>query len=838
MKKRGVKKVLFYVAFSFVAVMGVALGLVYAYQDKIIELFVAEANKHIKTKVEVSQISLSLFEKFPQIAVSLEQVNVHEALPESEESLANAKRLYFTFSIFDVLLGNYTIKQLFMEEGAIYVKVLPDGQVNYQVFITDSTAPANEEFSFDLEQITLDQVVVHYIDQKLQQAYEVDAHYLQAALTVSNEIVAVTTNGDATIHTIRIGSGEYFKNKKINLATALEINRQEQIVQLQPSVVQVEGAAYEIEGAIGYAGTTTLDLKLNGKNTDVQSFLSLLPQNITEEFSQYRSEGDIYFNGTVKGSASGTENPSINFSFGAKDASFYHPDVKQRIDKINLTGSFTNGDRHNASSSTLELNNLTGVLNGRPFKGNLKYSNFNNPNIAFDVQGMLDVGYVLGLAKLQQVRSGSGLADVRIAFSGNLNEFKARPGYSTLSTSGDITLHNVSLALEDLPMPLGSLNGNFMFKRNDVAVSDFRGRLGESDFVINGMFKNVMAWLLLEKQRLLVEADFKSNYLNCDELLSERLNTPEAARKGNSGDYRFTVSPNVAFDLSATIDKVKFRRLKAKNIKGEVTLKNQVVSSPNISFSAVGGNFAVRGSLDARNRNHIKVSTASKLNNMSVDSLFYVFENFQQNFIMDRHLRGQLTANIVSDVYFDSQLNPKTDLLQAEIMATVRNGQLINFAPMQKMSAFVKRSELENMRFAELHNSFWIQQRTIYIPEMDIRSSLSAVPTVSVSGTHTFDQKMDYKIKLPLFNNRRPDKDSVYGVVAEDPDAGNSSLFLTLKGNESDFKIAYDNERVRQKIKTDLKQEGQELKELLKGKKPKDKEKKVELQEGEYFDFN
>ena len=45
--------------------------------------------------------------------------------------------------------------------------------------------------------------------------------------------------------------------------------------------------------------------------------------------------------------------------------------------------------------------------------------------------------------------------------------------------------------------------------------------------------------------------------------------------------------------------------------------------------------------------------------------------------------------------------------------ATVRNGQLINFAPMQKMSAFVKRSELANMHFAELHNSFWIQQRTI-----------------------------------------------------------------------------------------------------------------------------
>jgi hypothetical protein len=157
---------------------------------------------------------------------------------------------------------------------------------------------------------------------------------------------------------------------------------------------------------------------------------------------------------------------------------------------------------------------------------------------------------------------------------------------------------------------------------------------------------------------------------------------------------------------------------------------------------------------------------------------------------------------------------------------------------MQKMSVFVKRNELANMHFAELHNSFWIQQRTIYIPEMDIRSSLSALPVVSISGTHTFDQSMDYKIKLPLFAHRRPDKDAAFGVVAEDTDAGNSMLYLTLKGKENNFKIAYDNDRVREKIKDDLREEGKELRDLLRGKKPKAKEeKKVEPQQGEYFDF-
>ncbi|GAB3825716.1 hypothetical protein GCM10028895_35660 [Pontibacter rugosus] len=251
---------LFYGVAGIVVSLGLALALVYAYQDKIIELFVTEANKHIKTKVDVGQISLSLFEKFPQVAVTLDEVNVHEGLPDSEESLARANKLYFTFSIWDVLRGEYSVKQFYMEEGEVYVKVLPDGSVNYEVINTDTTSSEDSGFSFDLEQINLKNVALHYIDQQLKQTYQVNAHQLAAALAISPETIAIEAKGQTTIHTIKVGTGEYFKNKQVDLATALSINRQSKVITLQPSEVAVEGAAYEVGGAIVYADGTELDL--------------------------------------------------------------------------------------------------------------------------------------------------------------------------------------------------------------------------------------------------------------------------------------------------------------------------------------------------------------------------------------------------------------------------------------------------------------------------------------------------------------------------------------------------------------------------------------------------
>ena len=228
--------------------------------------------------------------------------------------------------------------------------------------------------------------------------------------------------------------------------------------------------------------------------------------------------------------------------------------------------------------------------------------------------------------------------------------------------------------------------------------------------------------------------------------------------------------------------------------------------------------------------------TSTWLEDIHVDSLFYVFEDFGQQFLQQRHLKGEITANIKSDLYFDRHLTPRNDLMEADINVTIANGQLLSFEPMQKLSMFVKRSELANLRFPELTNHFWIQNRTVYIPEMDIKSNVSRASVVSISGTHTFDQQMDYKFKIPLGKNEeRRDKDEKFGNVEVVQTAGPANLFLTLKGDEDNYKIAYDQERVKNKLKDDFRKEKQELTDALRGKKPE--EKAAEIEQDKYFNF-
>jgi len=103
-----------------------------------------------------------------------------------------------------------------------------------------------------------------------------------------------------------------------------------------------------------------------------------------------------------------------------------------------------------------------------------------------------------------------------------------------------------------------------------------------------------------------------------------------------------------------------------------------------------------------------------------------------------------------------------------------------------------------------------------------------------VSGTHTFDQRIDYHIIAPLRNDRSINSTEARAALEEDGN-GQSKLFLKITGTTDDYRISYDTDAVRKKIASDLKKEVQELKDAFKNKGTK-KKKEVELEKDEYFE--
>jgi hypothetical protein len=837
------KKLFIYLLTTALLLVVTAGVLSYVYKDKIIGLFINEVNKYLVTKVEVGKIDFSIWAKFPQVAVSFENVLIEESIPNSTRPLARLKHLYFTFSLLKIIKGEYEVSKVYLEQGEVTVRQDNEGRANYLIFKSDTTSQdQSQPINFNLERINLVKVVVNYQNVRQEQDFSFLARELGASLLMVNNNLHVGLKGPVLVYKIGVGNENYLSEKEVLSDARLQYNLDESLLTLQPSVLKVQNADFELSGTVSALKETEIDLDIAGKQSDIQTIVSLLPGSIYEKVKVYKSTGQVYFKGGIKGKITDKLSPAVDVTFGCKDASFYHPELKKTIQQANFEGRFSNGESKKASTGYLELRNISGLLEEKQFKGNFYLKNFNDPFVKTDLTGDLDVASLTAFYPIEGIENATGGLSIAIDFEGRLADLKQVSTVKRVKANGEIHVTELGFKLTHKALLFNKLNGNFIFNKNDIAITDFKGNIGQSDFEVNGFFKNFIPFMLFPDQDMKMEASFSSKLLDLDELLAADGKVSAAKSAAAEEDYRFRVAPRLAFDLDCNIERVKFRRFKGNQLEGQISLRNRIARTTGLTLNTMGGNIRFFGIMDARSEDAIEVQTRSTLKRIYVDSAFYSFENFDQSFLQDKNLKGQLNAEVDAFVVMNSKLDIDTRKLVARINASIENGELNDFEPMQALSRFIERRELANLRFSELRNVIHIENRKVNIPEIEIRSN---VANLFVMGTHTFDQEMDYKIKIPLSNFRKADKDAAFGEIADDG-TGKGNLFLTIKGTSDNFKVGYDTQRVKAKLKDDLRKEKEEIKNLFRsrntrneeeqGRKYQEADKKKE-EEPEFFDF-
>ena len=316
------------------------------------------------------------------------------------------------------------------------------------------------------------------------------------------------------------------------------------------------------------------------------------------------------------------------------------------------------------------------------------------------------------------------------------------------------------------------------------------------------------------------------NFLRLD------LKSLRETRRVKNREYEFKISRNINLNFNCDVKALRYKRFHATELRGDLLVKNEMAVSRNIKFNSMGGDMTFSGIVDAKNNKAIDVVSTFKLNGIHADSVFYVFENFDQSFIVDKHLKGQAYADVSLEFTLNQNLRLYQETLVSDISTYIKNGELNNFEPMKKLNKYLNDEGLSKLRFSDIKNDIHIENKTVYIPQMEVRTN---VTSIKVSGTHTFDQRIDYRIIAPLRNNKNINYVEAKEAL-EDDGSGQSKLFLKITGTTDNYNVSYDTESVKKKIVSDLKKEVSELKEAFKNKGTKEK-KEIELEQDEYFDW-
>lgn len=843
----------FFVVFTVTLSLLLAGGtlMTYLYQDKLVQHFISQANQILATPVKVKSIRLSMWDKFPQVAISLQDVEISGSHPAEDSVLARAEKLDFTFNLLSLLQGEYVINKVYLTNSEVMLVVNESGENNYNIF-KKREGPSPEQavspLRFQLRNIQLQNVKVSYEDRPLRQHHSMMAEDVSSLLEVVGEQYDIQLQGRLNTFFIRIGEDAYFRNRSLQVATQLHYDYPNRYLRIDTTAFRIGQGDFLLSGIVDQANDNYVNLNIQGQNTDLQTLLSLLPVTTTRQWRAYRSEGDTYFSGLVQGNVTRDANPLVELSFGCRNASFYHPDYRKKLQNISLRGSFTNGSLHGLRSSVLDLQDISGSLDGRTIDGSLRLSNFDDYFLKAHLKSELDVNSLLAFYPVKQIKAVRGQVDADFEVSGRLEDLRGESSryWQRVHSKGDISLQNLDILWNVDRLPVENLSGNLMFKGNDLSLSDLEAHVGNSHFRLNGMLHNAFAYLLSDTQPIRVEADLFSKQLDLDELLSGQLSEEDASNSwqtvADKQPYRFELDPRLKMTFDCQVGKIKFRRFRGRQLKGKLDVENQNARLRQASIYTAGGKVSASGHLNARRPDIITVNAKSAFEHLRADSIFYTFEDFGQDFLTARHLEGKVYADVEWDMTFDHALQLDYPSLRVDVLATIREGMLNDFEPMQELARFIEEESLTRLRFAELNNHIRILNERVFIPRMQVNSNVSEI---WVEGIHTFDHHIDYRFEVPLktfsirkaaARERAKAREQQFGRIIEDG-AAPMNLFLAAQGTVDDYKISYDMEHAKEALRDNLHKEKKEVRDIIKNK-GRQPQYQLELEEEEYFEFD
>jgi len=812
-----VKRIFLFFLLAIVLIISTGIIIAHLYKDKVKNHLIGELNNKLKTEIGVSEVSFSVLRKFP--LASLEFSNVWcKASGEqfAKDTLFKSEKVFVQFHIMDIFNDKYSIVRLDLEKGLVNIKYDKQGNGNYNIWEKKEKADENSDknLSIDLERIVLSDIKFFYTNPLLNHHFIIQIGKMISNGRFAKEKASLNLNYDLLVEQIDVKNNTYLKNQ--NIIGALELNADSSHYEISSGFIKTGSVDFDISGFFKKPnsddGNFNIDITLTGKQLNISSVLDLLPDQ--ETLKTYTISGTSDMKVVLNGQIGKGISPSIQIDYKTYEAKVKVDSIDFEISEINMNGVYKYQPGKGKYEHQVEPSHFDAQIGSDVLKGKYKIWDFKDPKIDLELNGKLGLKNLQDahLPGLDSIQTLNGEIEIEGGINGPINAFTNKNPFqfNTIKISGILMLKNIEIQKDESTLPININEGELVLNNNDIFAEELVAMIKSNRLIINGYFKNALAFILSDNQQLRIDAKIQSEKIDLNEFLKDN-----SASNKKDTIYEFRLPSNIDFDLNLNISNLAFRRFKAKQIRGSLKLKNHKLIARNFSFHSMEGLIKANGVIDATNEN-LLVSCNAAAEDINITKLFFQFENFGQNYLSDQNIKGKTNANIQFASIWQRDLTPIEDQIFTKADITIRKGELINFEPLMALSEYIDLSELKHVKFSNLNNQITIKNRKIYIPNIEV---LSSALNITTSGAHSFDHEIDYKFKIYLpellgKKSRKAKKENNEFGVIEDDGLG-MWLFLTMTGTVGNPIIKYDKRGYLEKIGKDLKDEKQTMKQIL-----------------------
>ncbi len=783
----------------------------FSYDRAIVKYLKKYLDEHLLTEIIVGKIDFSFFKKFPYGTVEFTDVLVksragvnYSAIDtKSVDTLLSAKKIFFQFSIIELLNKKYHLKKVNLVNGKINLLIDSSGNRNFQIWKSSEKEKTAEDYHFKFNNITFSSFYINLYDSK--NLYQINSFTKKSVLSgeISKSIRAFALKSQLFLFRMTQHNHVYLSDIPlfINIQTTQNDNR----ISFEKAKINLNKLLIQLDGSLVLNPDIYADINVSSSNFGLDEIFSILPFK-KDRLSDYFIAGKGKMTLHIKGLLSKKNIPQISSSFTIDNGLIGNKTTKTKLSDINLTGSFSG---NNINNIKLELKSIKARLSTGIIKGSMTIANLKAPEFNAEIYSTINLDNLHHLINIDSIEYMNGQVNIDLKAKDKFTE-NEKINLSNLlnkSISGSLEFNDCNFKMKGMNYSFQDVNGKAIINRN-LYLNNLSITLNQSHFVISGSVDNLFSYLVDKKVVVYSNLYIHSNAFNLGNLVYGQ-NTTSIKKP-----FGFPQSLHLKAMLNA--DELLFGKFSGTQMKCNLLYQNNslLVKELNINFKC--GNISGNSLITQRPDSCFFVNCDAKLNKIDIQQLFLAFNNFGQKFIIDENLRGKLNGNVSFSACWDNYLVFVPSSLTAQADIEIVNGELLKFDPMLSLSKYINVEELRYIRFKTIRNTISISDRNIRIPEMYINSSAF---NIALSGKHSFENSFDYRLKVALsdvlFKKAKHKKQNIEDYLIMENEENKTVIPISIIGTPDNYKVEFDGRKAFELIKERLNNESNEIKHIF-----------------------
>ena len=763
------------------------------YGDRIIENLLKNITSKLKTNIEFENVNFSIVDHFPYASVTGQDIIILESNNFSSDTLLFAENAFVKFSLFEIFSEDFNLPNIKIENAKVFIKYNLANEKNFDILIKNT----EQQKKLLLNNISFQNTSLNYNNERINLNFntKIESINLKFLEGINQNI---KLDFKSFVHHLSYNNQKYIKNK--NLIFDGSLSSMNEIFEIQSSAIKLEELKSTIE--LKLLKNNDLNFQFNSIDQKIEDVINNTPDFLKEIYSSFNSNGKVSFSGIVNNNLE-IGNPHLELDYKLYEANFKMKKNPFLLKNLSGEGKISNGKNNNFETSSVTFNKFKSYTNAGNISGDFKVSNFNKYKL------LANLNYDLDLEETNYYNLESPFYEMKGRVNGKLDyngiisfDDNAVKNIIEAEKNGTYSIKNSSFFYKKILNKIFIDSTDGLIVNNKLELNKSNIKIGESSLVFSGEIINLFQNIYYATPTIQINGGLKSSKINFNDIINSSENDTNSVLK--LANY---LDANINLDVENFI----YNKLIVKNITGLILYKDLAFSTENFMGNTLTGNISMNGKFYQKKDNSFKLSINSKLEELNIKTMFYCFDNFDQDYIKYENLDGKISSQFICNAELDNKLNFVPEMFQLSSKLTISDGELISFQPMEKLSKFVSLEDLKHIKFSTLKNNIEIKDQIINIPSMEIKSNALSI---IISGYHKFNLEYNYKIKMLLgqilsktFKTNNTDYKNNDEVI--------TNVQVRMIGDEDNFDIKFEKLKIKEHINKGIKEEIQTIKKII-----------------------